>query len=73
MSFGARESRLPEWVITRIAAGDPAIDGTAIAAANMGRLKAENPENPTTPTVYDLKVNRVIDIQHPDWLDHMLS
>jgi protein-disulfide isomerase len=69
----ARESGVPEWVATRIAAGDPAVNSNAMAAANMGRLKAENPANPVTPTVYDLKANSVVDIQDPDWLDNMFS
>jgi hypothetical protein len=67
----ARESGVPEWVATRIAAGDPAVDSDATAAANSGRLKAENPANPVTPTVYDLRANRVVDIQRPGWLDDM--
>jgi hypothetical protein len=69
----ARESGVPEWVVTRIAAGDTAVDSTAMAAANSGRLKAKNPANPVTPTVYDLMANRVVDIQEPDWLDDMFS
>jgi thioredoxin family protein len=69
----ARESGVPEWVATRIAAGDPAVDSYTIAAANSGRLKAENPANPVTPTVYDLRANKVVDIQAPGWLDDMFS
>jgi hypothetical protein len=69
----ARESGVPEWVATRIAAGDPAVDGNAMADANSERLKAENPSNPVTPTVYDLKANRAVDIQDPGWLDDMFS
>jgi hypothetical protein len=69
----ARESGVPEWVATRMAAGDPAVDNNAMAAANTGRLKAENPANPVTPTVYDLRANSVVDIQDPDWLDDMFS
>lgn len=67
----AHESGVPEWVVTRIAAGDTAVDSTAMAAANSGRLKAESPANPVTPTIYDLTANRVVDIQDPDWLDAM--
>jgi hypothetical protein len=69
----SRESGVPEWVATRIAAGDTAVDSTAMAAANSARLKAENPANPVTPTVYDLTTNRVVDVQEPDWLDDMFS
>lgn len=69
----ARESGIPDSVATRIAAGDRAVDVDAMAAANTGRLKAENPANPSTPTVYDLNANRVIDIQDSGWLDNLLG
>jgi hypothetical protein len=32
-----------------------------------------NPADPGTPTVYDLKTNRVVDIQDPGWLDALSS
>lgn len=69
----ARESGVPEWVAMRIAAGVPAVDTAAMNGANRARLEAVNPENPSTPTVYDLKTNRVIDLQDPAWLDTLLG
>jgi hypothetical protein len=69
----ARESGVSEWVVTRIAAGDPAADGGAKAAANHVRLKNEHPTDPVSPTVYDLRANRVVDHHNPGWLDKMFS
>ena len=65
----ARESRIPEAVADRIAAGDHAVDTAAVSDANRARLDQVNSENPGTPTVYDLRANRVVDIQDPAWLD----
>ena len=69
----ARESGLPEMVIDRIGAGDDAVDTVALNTANRARLAEVNPENPGTPTVYDLRANRLIDIQDPGWLDALSS
>ncbi len=69
----ARESGVPEMVADRIAAGDYAIDAAALNDANRTRLDQVNPENPGTPTVYDLRANRLVDIHDPGWLDDLLS
>jgi hypothetical protein len=69
----ARESGVSEWVVTRIAAGDPAADSGAKAAANHVRLKNERPTDPVSPTVYDLRANKVIDYHVLGWLDGMFS
>ena len=69
----ARESGLSEMVTDRIAAGDYAVDAAALNAANRTGLAEVNPENPGTPTVYDLKANRLVDIQDPGWLDTLSS
>jgi hypothetical protein len=69
----ARESGVPEPVADRIAAGDYAIDPAALNDANRAVLDQVNPENPSTPTVYDLKANRLVDIQDPGWLDALSS
>jgi hypothetical protein len=65
----ARESGIPEAVADRIAADDHAVDTAAVSDANRARLDQVNPENPGTPTVYDLRANKVVDIQDPAWLD----
>jgi protein-disulfide isomerase len=69
----ARESGIPDVVADRIAAGDHVVDTAAINDANRARLDQVNPEHPGTPTVYDLKSNRVVDPQDPAWLDDLSS
>jgi len=69
----ARESGIPEVVADRIAAGESAVDSAAVNDANRARLVQVNPENPGTPTVYDLKANKLVDIQDPGWLDALSS
>jgi hypothetical protein len=59
----ARESGITEVVADRIASGDYAVDTATLNNANRARLGQVNPENPGTPTVYDLKANKVVDIQ----------
>lgn len=69
----ARESGLPDVVADRIVAGDDAVDTVAVNGANMSRLKEENPENPGTPTIYNLNTRSVVDIQDPGWLDALTN
>lgn len=69
----ARESGLPEVVADRIAAGENAVDTNAVNAANRARLNAENPEQPGTPTVYDLNTKSVVDLQDSGWPDRLLG
>jgi protein-disulfide isomerase len=69
----ARESGITEAVADRIAAGDYAVDTAALNDANRARLGQVNPENPSTPTVYDLKANKVVETQDPAWLDDVSS
>jgi hypothetical protein len=69
----ARESGVPEDLADRIAAGDYAVDIAAVNNANRARLVEVNAANPGTPTVYDLKANRLIDIQDPAWPDALSS
>jgi protein-disulfide isomerase len=69
----ARESGVAAVVADRIAAGDYAVDAAALNEANEARLDEVNAANPGTPTVYDLKANRLVDIQDPAWLDTLSS
>jgi hypothetical protein len=69
----ARESGITDVVADRIAAGDHVVDTAAINDANRARLGQVNPEHPSTPTVYDLKANKLVDIQDPAWLDALSS
>jgi protein-disulfide isomerase len=69
----ARDSGVPDAVADWIAAGNDAVDTAAMNDANRARLKEGNPENPGTPTVYDLNAKTVVDIQDSDWLDKLLA
>jgi hypothetical protein len=69
----ARESGVPEVVADRIAAGNHAVDAAALNDANRARLNEENPQNPSTPTIYNLNTKSVVDLQDPGWLDELIS
>lgn len=69
----ARESGLPDVVADRIAAGDNAVDANAVGDANKARLHDENPENPGTPTIYNLNTRSVVDTDDPGWLDALTN
>jgi protein-disulfide isomerase len=69
----ARESGIFDAVADRIAAGEYVVDTAALNDANRARLAQVNPANPGTPTVYDLKASRLVDIQDPGWLDALSS
>ncbi|HEU0192265.1 MAG TPA: thioredoxin domain-containing protein [Mycobacterium sp.] len=65
----ARESGVPVPIADRIAAGDSAVDTTAMNAVNRDLLKQANPQKPSTPTVFDLNTNTLVDTGEPGWLD----
>jgi protein-disulfide isomerase len=69
----ARDSGLPDVVADRIAAGDNVVDAAAVNDANKARLKEANPDNPGTPTIYNLNTKSVVDTQDPGWLDALAS
>jgi hypothetical protein len=69
----ARESGLPDVVADRIAAGDNVVDTAAVNDSNKARLKEASPDNPGTPTIYDLNTRSVVDTQDPGWLDALAS
>jgi hypothetical protein len=69
----ARESGLPDVVADRIAAGDNVVDAGAVNDANKAGLKEANPDNPGTPTIYNLNTKSVVDTQDPAWLDALAS
>ena len=68
----ARESGLPAEVADRIAAGQTAVDTTSMNAFNGEQLLRVNPENPGTPTVYDLSTATLVATGDPGWLDHLV-
>jgi hypothetical protein len=69
----ARESGVSDGVAARIAAGDSGVDVHAMDEANTTRLNSEEPDDPGTPTVYDLKAKQVVDLQDPGWLDNLFK
>lgn len=69
----ARESGLPDVVVDRIAAGDNVVDTAAVDDANKARLKEAAPDNPGTPTIYNLNTKSIVDTQDPGWLDTLAS
>jgi protein-disulfide isomerase len=69
----ARESGLPDAVADRIEAAANVVDTTAVNDANKARLKAENPANPGTPTIYNVNTRSVVDTQDPGWLDALTN
>jgi hypothetical protein len=49
------------------------VDAAAVNEANKARLKEANPDNPGTPTIYNLNTKSVVDTQDPAWLDALAS
>lgn len=72
----ARAAGIPGPIADRIAAvdpaGEPGMDTAAMAAANRRRLVGIDPQNPGTPTVYDLNTNTVVDTDEPGWLERLM-
>lgn len=71
IAAAARESGLPEHVVDRIAVGQPAVEPISMNAFNRVQLLAANPENPGTPTVYDLTTRTVVETDDAGWLDRL--
>ena len=71
----ATEAGLPAEVAQRI--GDPNIQPTAdidrVAEHNYDLLVSLNPSNPGTPLVYNVKADKIVDLQDSDWLDKLMS
>jgi protein-disulfide isomerase len=69
----ARESGLPDVLADRIAAAAFVVDTAAVNDSNKARLKEADPDNPGTPTIYNLNTKSVVDTQDPGWLDALAS
>ncbi len=67
----ARESGLPAHVVDLIASGQPVVDTTSMNAFNRVQLLAANPQNPGTPTVYDVTTKTLVDTEDAGWLMHL--
>jgi protein-disulfide isomerase len=68
----AATARLPQPLIDRIAAGDPAVDTVAMNAANQTLLTEVRRAN-STPTVYDLNAHAVVDTTDNKWLRSLVG
>ena len=68
----ARAAGIGEPAVERIESGQ-FVDTIAMNVINRERLKQVNPENPGTPTVYDLNSNTVVDTGDAGWLDRLLG
>lgn len=68
----AEMARLPQPLVDRIGAGDPAVDTVAMDNANQKRLD-DIQQIVATPTVYQLDAHRVVDISGNDWLQKLVG
>ena len=73
MAQMARDSGLPSEVVDRIADGSSALNIDEMANANFGYLYDADPLDTGTPTVYDLKKDKLIDIYDNDWLSKLVA
>lgn len=61
LAIMAAHNGVAPLAIARIAAGLPIVDTAAMNTANRQLLNQANPQDPGTPTVYDLGSHRVLD------------
>jgi len=71
----AKKAGMPSDVADKIGEGQTAsdVDIDQMAASNYQSLVAIDPIDSGTPTVYDLKTKKKIDIGQSDWLDTLMS
>lgn len=69
----AAQNGVAPMAIARIAAGIPVVDTAAMNTTNRDLLNRANPDDPGTPTVYDLNAHRVVDTDDADWLDKLFT
>lgn len=73
MATMARESGVDTRAVEAIKAGKNALDMQEMADANYEYLYEVDPVNTGTPTVYDLKRGKTVDIYNNDWLSRLMS
>jgi protein-disulfide isomerase len=73
MAQMARDSVLPSEVVDHIAQGRSALNVDEMANANFGYLYDADPLDTGTPTVYDLKKDKLVDIYDNDWLAKLIA
>jgi protein-disulfide isomerase len=71
----AEKAGMPSDVVDEIGHGDAAsnVDIDQMAAFNFQSLVGIDPINSGTPTVYDLKSKKKVDIGQSGWLDELIS
>jgi protein-disulfide isomerase len=69
----ARRSGVPAKAADTIKAGKSALDLTEMSDTNFEYLYEADPMSTGTPTVYDLKSGRTIDIYDNNWLSKLMS
>jgi protein-disulfide isomerase len=70
----ARASGIPDKAAQRIADGEPGVDVDAMSEANIDELADVcAPDDPATPTVYDVNDDKVIDTSDDDWLNKLIT
>lgn len=73
MAKMARESGIHAAVVEAIKSGTNAVDLQQMADTNFEYLYEVDPVNTGTPTVYDLKRDKTLDIYDDDWLSRLMS
>lgn len=69
----AEDVGLPDPVVDRIAANDPAVDVNEMNAFNSERFEDLIGKRPYTPMVYDLIADTEVDVDHPDWVAEVVE
>lgn len=67
----AEQAGLSSGTVSRIAAGEQAVDATAMSDANVEEMKQWGPA--ATPTVYDSVRDEVVDTGDPEWIAKLLD
>ena len=73
MAKMAQESGIDAQAVDAIRSGKDALDLRAMADTNFEYLYEVDPLNTGTPTVYDLKSDKKLDIYDNDWLSKLMS
>ncbi|MGB8407400.1 MAG: thioredoxin domain-containing protein [Mycobacterium sp.] len=69
----ADESHVDPDAVSRIRSGQPGVDTDDMSSANEGRLEQILRDAPSTPAVYDLTRNKLIDTSQNDWLTKLMA
>ena len=73
LSMMADRSHVDGQAVVRIAAGQSALNTDDMSKANEVRLQHLLHDTPSTPTVYDLNRNRLLDTSRDNWLRKLMA